>query len=102
MRTSHVILATALFWGFAAAEAAGMPLMCGHSVFALQSNTDIETVRWRRRYRQESWTDRRAESGGRDDTDALGSSGANRLSAPEIVRPDPRRRRGWIDPPPAQ
>jgi hypothetical protein len=102
MRTSHVILATALFWGFAAAEAAGMPLMCGLSGPALQSNTDIETVRWRHRYRQEFWSDRRAESGGRDDTDALGSSGANRLPAPEIVRPDPRRRRGWIDPPPVQ
>jgi hypothetical protein len=96
MRTSHVILATALFWGFAAAEAAGMPLMCGLSGPALQSNTDIETVRWRHRYRQEFWSDRRA------DTDALGSNGANRLPAPEIVRPDPRRRRGWIDPPPAQ
>ena len=102
MRTSHVILATTLFWGFAAAEAAGSPLIWGLSGPAFQSNTDIETVRWRHRYRQEFWSDRRAESGRRDDTDALGSSGANRLSAPEIVRPDPRRRRGWIDPPPAQ
>jgi hypothetical protein len=102
MRTSQIILAATLFWGLAAAEAAGLPLMCGLSVPALQLNTDIETVRWRHRYRQEFWSDRRAESGGRDDTDALGSNGANRLSAPEIVRPDPRRRRGWIDPPPAQ
>jgi hypothetical protein len=101
MRTSQVILAITLFWGFAAPEAEGFPLICGLSSPAFQMNTDIETVRWRHRYRQESWTDRRAESRGRDDSDALGSNGANRLSASE-TRPDLRRRRGWIDPPPAQ
>jgi hypothetical protein len=69
---------------------------------ALRSNGDIEAVRWRHRHGQEYWSDRRIDGASRDDTDVSSLNGAIRLTGPEIVRPDPRRRRGWIDPPPAQ
>lgn len=38
----------------------------------------------------------------RDQTGGLALNGANRFSPSDVVRPDPRRRRGWVDPPPAQ
>ena len=102
MQPGQVFLATAIFLGCAAAEATGLPLSPTLLGAALQSNSDIEAVRWRHRHRQEFWSDRRPDGGSRDDTDAYSLNGAIRVTSPEILRPDPRRRRGWIDPPPAQ
>lgn len=69
--------------------------------FNSQPNIDLEAPKWRDRYRRTyGRNDRRSDSVRRDDTDAFGSN-ANRLPTTDIVRPDLRRRRGWVDPPPA-
>jgi hypothetical protein len=54
----------------------------------------------RRYQRGRFWSGRRDAN--RDQTGGLALTGANRLSPSDVVRPDPRRRRGWVDPPPAQ
>jgi hypothetical protein len=55
-----------------------------------------------RYHRGRFWGGRREVN--RDETSgiALNLSGANRFSPSEVVRPNPRRRGGWVDPPPAQ
>lgn len=70
----------------------------------LQTNSGIDTVRWR--YRRFFWSGR-GDSVGRGDTDASGSSSTarSRNSAmppmgSEIFRLNLPRRRGWVDPPP--
>jgi hypothetical protein len=102
MRTVPVILVAIAFLGCAAPGGMGSPLNPTLLGAALRSNGDIEAVRWRHRHGQEYWSDRRIDGASRDDTDVSSLNGAIRLTGPEIVRPDPRRRRGWIDPPPAQ
>jgi len=54
----------------------------------------------RRYHRGRFWGGRRDAN--RDQTGGLALSGANRFSPSDVVRPDARRRRGWVDPPPAQ
>jgi len=54
----------------------------------------------RRYHRGRFWGGRRGAN--RDQTGGLALNGANRFSPSDVVRPDPRRRRGWVDPPPAQ
>jgi hypothetical protein len=54
----------------------------------------------RRYQRGRFWSGRRDAN--RDQTGGLALDGANRFSPSDVVRPDPRRRRGWVNPPPAQ
>jgi hypothetical protein len=54
----------------------------------------------RRYQRGRFWGGRRDAN--RDQTGGLALDGANRFSPSDVVRPDPRRRRGWVNPPPAQ
>ena len=73
----------------------------GIAPFSSQPNIDLEATKWRHRHgRDYDWNDRRSGSARLDDTNASGSN-ANRLTTTDIVRPDLRRRRGWVDPPPA-
>ena len=56
-----------------------------------------------RRYRQgRSWGGRRDANRNATGGLALSFDAANRFISPEVIRPDSRRRRGWVDPPPAQ
>jgi hypothetical protein len=64
-----------------------------------RSNTDIEATRGRRHRRDYDLNDRRSVS--RDDTDAAGAT-VDRLTMPDVTRPDRGRRRRWVDPPPAR
>jgi hypothetical protein len=57
----------------------------------------IQPVRWRYRYRRDYFWSRR-ESFDRGDTN--GFAGKFPLVPPETARPLPRRRGGWVDPPP--
>ena len=59
--------------------------------------TEIEPVRWRYRYRRDYFWSRR---GGIERSDTNGFAGGSQLLPPEIARPVPRRRGGWVDPPP--
>ena len=68
---------------------------------ASRSNGDIETTPWRRHRRGYSWNDRAGASALRDETDASGA-GLTRPATSGTVWPDRRRRRGWVDPPPAR
>ena len=86
-------------WGDRRADRAGRD---DAEALSSQPNIDLKATRWRHRYRRDyGWNDQRGDSARRDDTDAS-SSNANRLTITDIVRPDPRRRRGWVDPPPAR
>lgn len=107
MRPGWAILAAAILLGCAGGQASGAPLIADLSGAALRSNGDIEPVRWRLHfYRGHFWSARRGpdrDDPGRDGADRFELSvGANRPLAPEVAGPDPRRRRGWVDPPPAR
>jgi hypothetical protein len=54
----------------------------------------------RRYHRGRFWGGRRDAN--RNETGGLALGFANRFTPSEVIRPDPRRRRGWVDPPPAQ
>jgi hypothetical protein len=56
----------------------------------------------RRYHRGRFWGGRRDAN--RDETGggALSLNGANRFTPSEVIRSNPRRRGGWVDPPPAQ
>jgi hypothetical protein len=54
----------------------------------------------RRYHRGRFWGGRRDAN--RDETGGIALNGANRFTPSEVVRPNPRRRGAWIDPPPAQ
>jgi hypothetical protein len=100
MRPGQLALAILLVGVGSADRAAASPLLPILTGVSVQSPLAIEAVRWRHRHHgRYFWGDRRG--GDRDDTDrlALSFSGANRQTPPEFVRPDPRRRRGWVDPP---
>ncbi len=99
MRPAPLVLAAVLLLGWAGG-AAGTPLIPILAGVALQSHSDIEAARWRHRHRRDyGWNDRRSGSARLDDTDAPGSNGNSLTTATDMVRPDLRRRRGWIDPP---
>src|SRR5262245_254918 len=68
---------------------------------AARSNGDIETAPWRRHRRDYGWNDRAGASALRDETDASGAP-LTRPATSGAVWPDRRRRRGWVDPPPAR
>lgn len=68
---------------------------------ASRSNGDIETTSWRRHRRGYGWNDRAGASALRDETDASGAA-LTRPTTSGAVWPDRRRRRGWVDPPPAR
>jgi hypothetical protein len=68
---------------------------------ASRSNGDIESTQWRRHRRGYGWNDRAAASALRDETDASGAA-LTRPTTSGAVWPDRRRRRGWVDPPPAR
>jgi hypothetical protein len=81
--------------------ATGSPLMPSLSGVSSFSQGDIQAVRWRHRHRRDYlWSERDAEGADRGDTNGL--SGIIRLVLPDIARPAPRRRRGWVDPPPLE
>ncbi len=86
------------FWGDRGTDGADSD---GTGPFSSQPNIGLEAPKWRHRHRRDyGWNDRRSGSARLDDTNASGSN-ANRLTTTDIVRPDLRRRRGWVDPPPA-
>ena len=86
------------FWGDRGTDGADSD---GTARFSSQPNIDLEATKWRHRHgRDYDWNDRRSGSARLDDTNGSGSN-ANRLTTTDIVRPDLRRRRGWVDPPPA-
>jgi hypothetical protein len=102
MRPGQLALAALILLGWAGGVTAS-PLIPALASVSLQAQGDIEAVRWRhRRYRDYFWGERRDSD--RNDTDGFAANayGANRFTLPEVVRPDFRRRRGWVDPPPAQ
>src|SRR5262245_2948160 len=68
---------------------------------ASRSNGDIETTPWRRHRRGYGWNDRLGASALRDETDASGAA-LTRPTTSGAAWPDRRRRRGWVDPPPAR
>src|SRR5262245_11272937 len=68
---------------------------------ASRSNGDIETSPWRRHRRGYGWNDRAGASALRDETDASGAA-LTRPTTSGAAWPDRRRRRGWVDPPPAR
>jgi hypothetical protein len=68
---------------------------------ASRSNGDIETTSWRRHRRGYGWNDRAGATALRDETDASGAA-LTRPTTSGAVWPDRRRRRGWVDPPPAR
>jgi hypothetical protein len=103
MRAGQVALAATVFLAYPGPGAAGssplIPALLGAS---LDSHRDIETVRWRHRHRRDDddSDDRRPAGANRlETTDVWSSNGAIRSINTEVVRPDPRRRRGWVDPP---
>jgi hypothetical protein len=81
--------------------ATGSPLTPNPSGMSAFARGDIHFARWRHRHNRGDWPgERGAEGADRDDTN--GFSGVIRLLFPEIARPAPRRRRGWVDPPPLE
>ena len=86
MLAPQLLLAASIFVSCAVAEAAASPLTSMRPGALLHSDSGIEAVRWRYRYRS-FW-------GGR------GNSSVGRGARSEIFRLDLPRRRGWADPPP--
>lgn len=100
MRPGQLALAAVMLVG-AAGGAEAFPPIPARAGVALQSHSDIEVIRWRHRHhRGYFWSERREAD--RDDRFALSFNGANRFAPPDVVRADPRRRGGWVDPPPAR
>jgi hypothetical protein len=100
MRPRQLAIAAVMILG-CGGDAGGSPLMPSPSGVSLISQGDLQAVRWRHRHRRDySWNEREAEGADRGDTN--GFSGVIRLLLPEVARPAPRRRRGWVDPPPLQ
>src|SRR5271166_174887 len=104
MRPRHLALAAMMILGCDGGATASPPKP-SLPVMSLFSRGDIQTVRWRHRYRRDFWgterdsrSEREVEGAGRADTN--GFSGFIRLMLPEAARPAPRRRGGWVDPPP--
>jgi hypothetical protein len=103
MRPRQLAVAAVILLGWTGGAAASQ-LIPARAGVSLQAHPDVEAVRWRhRRYRDFFWGGERRDSG-RIDTDGFSANayGPNRLTLPDPVRPDSRRRRGWVDPPPAQ
>ncbi len=102
MPPRQLAVAAVILLGWAGGVAAS-PLVPARAGVSFQAHADVEAVRWRhRRYRDFFWGERRDND--RIDTDGLAAKayGSNQLTLPDLVRPDSRRRRGWVDPPPAQ
>jgi hypothetical protein len=103
MRAGQVALAATVFLAYPGPGAAGssplIPALLGASLVAHQ---DIETVRWRYRHRRDDddSNDRRPAGANRLETNGWSRNGAIWPIDTESLRPDPRRRRGWVDPPP--
>lgn len=100
MRPGQLALAAVMLVGVTGGVEA-FPAVPARASVALQSQGDIEIIRWRHRHhRGYFWSERRDAD--RDDRFDLSFNGANRFGLPDGVRPDPRRRGGWVDPPPAR
>jgi len=138
---SGLFALAAFFLGWIGGATAS-PMMATAAGASLISHREVETVRWRHRYRGYGWRERGAEaregsseSGRTADDDglsrppeivqpdagrrsyrsrswrrdaartepggfALNSGSSYRVAPADMVRPDARRRRGWVDPPP--
>jgi hypothetical protein len=138
---SGLFALAAFFLGWIGGATAA-PMMATAAAPSLILHREVETVRWRHRYRNYGWRERgtgtrdgASESGnaaGNDDLSrapeatgpdagrrsyrnrswrrnatrnepggfALNLGSANRVAPAEVLRPDARRRRGWVDPPP--
>lgn len=66
------------------------------------ASEDVLSDLGRRYHRGRSWSGQAAAN--REETHgfALSPAHTNCFTPSDVARPDPRRRRGWIDPPPAQ
>jgi hypothetical protein len=103
MRAGQVALAATVFLAYPGPGAAGSsPLIPALSGASLVAHQDIETVRWRYRHRRDDddSDDRRPAGANRLETNGWSRNGAISPINTESLRPDPRRRRGWVDPPP--
>lgn len=100
MRPGQTALAAVMLVGVTGGGEA-FPVVPVRAGVALQSQGNIEVIRWRHRHhRGYFWSERRDAD--RDDRFDLSFNGANRFGLPDGVRPDPRRRGGWVEPPPAR
>jgi hypothetical protein len=98
MRARRLALAAVMILG-CGADATGSPLLPNPSGMSPFLQGDIQAARWRHRHRRDYlWSER--EGADRGDTGGFG--GIIRLVLPEIARPSPRRRGGWVDPPPLE
>jgi hypothetical protein len=88
------------FWG---GRRSGDVARDGADSLASRSNADIETTPWRRHRRDYDRNDRVGASASalRDETDGSGAT-LTRPTTSGAAWPDRRRRRGWVDPPPAR
>jgi hypothetical protein len=86
------------FWGGRGSDNADRDATDG---LASRSNFDLEVTGWRRHRRDYGWNDRAGASPLRDETDASGAALTHPTTS-GVVWPDRRRRRGWVDPPPAR
>jgi hypothetical protein len=90
--------ARSYFWGRRRGDDVDRDVADG---LASRSNAETETTPWRRHRRTYGRNDRVGTSALRDETDGSGAT----LTSPTTsgaAWPDRRRRRGWVDPPPAR
>jgi hypothetical protein len=95
MHPRQLVLAAVMILGFNGGAAA-FPALTGLGVTSALEEGDIDRIRWRYHYRRDFWRYLR----GVDRADVNGLGGGPRFMAPEDLRSSPRRRRGWVDPPP--
>ena len=95
MHPRQLVLAAVMVLG-CTGGAAAFPVLSDLGVTSAFEQRDIDQIRWRYRYRRDIWRYLR----GVDRSDVNGLGNGARLMAPEDLRSSPRRRRGWVDPPP--
>jgi hypothetical protein len=102
MRSTQLLITAVIVFGWCS-WASASPLIPRPSGASLDSPRDLETARWRHRYRRGDDSDdrRRPIVTERDATDGFNSNGVNRPFI-EIIRPEGRRRGRWVDPPPPE
>jgi hypothetical protein len=99
MRPRQLALAAVMV--LACDGATGTALMPSASAESIFWHGDIQAARWRYYHRRDySW--RARESTGANPADTNGLRGSQRLTLPDPARPAPRRRGGWVDPPPLE
>jgi hypothetical protein len=96
MRPSRVALTAAVVVG-CAGWATASPLIPSLSQDTLEAHRGVELVR--RHHRGRGWGHWGYQRFGRDLGDDRGMAETVGRGSPEAIRPDRRRRGGWVDPP---